>query len=650
MDQKRTINPSLFLVVLILTVMVYYPGLTDGFYFDDFPNIIDNQLLHVKSPTLENFWQATWSGSSSTFGRPLAYFSFSLNSYFGGMDASVMKITNLAIHIVVGTLLFFFSRMLVKYINQTRQKNFNVNFISIMACGIWLLHPLNLTGVLYIVQRMTSLSALFSVCAMLSYTYFRIRQTRYKGQWFSLITSTTLFGLLAFLAKENAVLLLFYITCIELFILNFATFNNVDKTILKTCFISVYAITFIAIAMFLIFNSEWLESIYDLRSFTLHERLLTESRILVWYLKMIITPSITEMSLYLDDFSLSTSLFQPFSTIISIVFLLLLITIGFLARFKFLLVAFGIFWFFSGHLLESTIIPLELAFEHRNYLPSFGIILLIIFLAERLLYNKKLRPVIAAACIVWVSLISYTTYTRAEQWKDAFSLSLFHVEYHPNSVRANSELAAKYASLVKSSEDVINEEMFAKADFHFKKAAMLDKCCSSNLIVRLMFYSLYEKELPRSEFINLIESLKHNKIDAGTQKALHDLTFFLIDGTISLSTEDYMAVMYATLENIQPDNIYLSHLLVFLSEYYANVLKDFDTAIQLANVVVEDYPNEIHNHFLLVKLLISSGRLEDALNELEIIEKKDTFGFYTANSNSWKNLIESSLVNKAENK
>lgn len=653
MNKKRRVNIFIFFIFLILTVAVYFPGLTPGFHFDDYPNIVDNQLLHVERPTLTNFWQAAWSGASSSFGRPLAYLSFSLNSHFSGLDARMMKITNLAIHLLTGILLFFLSSMILSHLNKTRRLNINAKLISIMACGVWLLHPINLTAVIYVVQRMASLASFFSVCALICYVYFRIRQIGSKGHWLPLITSTITFGLLSFLVKETAVLLLFYISCIEIFIFKFATSHKIDNTILKTCFISTYVISFMSIATFLILNLEWLMAGYDHRNFNLPERLLTESRVLVWYLKMIVAPSVAEMGLFLDDFDLSTSLFQPFTTFLSTAFLLLLICIGFLARIKFTLVAFGIFWFFSGHLLESTFIPLELIFEHRNYLPSFGIIIAVIFISERLLNNKKLRPIITVSTILWISLLAYTTYSRAEQWKDPLTLALAHVEYHPNSVRAHSALGGIYAGFVQSSEGDINEDVFSKSDFHFKQAAKLDTCCSANLVGRLALYSQYDRELPRSEFDELVESLKQKELDPGTHNGLQGLTQCLIDKRCTLSTEDYMAVMYAPLTRVQPDKELSSYdkklmpgLLVYLSQYYEAVLNDYDTAIRLMMIVVEEQPKEIYYRFTLVNLLVATGQYEKALKELKVIENNDKFRVYAANSKSWKNLIESNLANK----
>ncbi len=634
----------LFFLFLLITITVYLPGLSDGFYFDDYPNIVDNQLLHVESPTLTSFWQAAWSGNSSSFGRPLAYLSFSLNSYFSGLDAQAMKVTNLTIHLIVGILLFFLSRMLLGYISQSKNINIDVNLISILTCSIWLIHPINLTCVLYIVQRMASLCALFTILAILCYVYFRIRQIKFNGQWLPLIFFTTLFSLLAFLTKENAVLIIFYLTCIEVFIFRFNTLRNIDKTILKSCFVTAYVIVFAILILFLIFNATWLENGYEYRNFTMSERLFTESRALVWYLRMIITPSITEMGLYLDDFSISTSLFQPLSTIFSISLISLLIILGVrLTKTKCFLISFGIFWFFSGHLLESTIIPLELVFEHRNYLPSFGIFIALAFTAERLLNNKKFRYAAPIACIGWIALTAYTTYARAEQWKTPLQLALYHVENHPDSARAHTNLAGQYAAYTKSNNGKIDQEIFEKTDYHFKKAAMLDPCCSSNLVARFIFYNLHEKKLPPSEFAYLIDSLKHNKIDPGTHIALKNLTFCIIENICDLSTEEYMKVMYAPLSIERADKTNLPYILVSLAEYYAAILNDFDTAIKLIKNVIVEQPKQLNYRFLLVKFLAHSGAYNEAINELKFIQEKDKFGIYMAHSKLWQNLIRSEL-------
>ncbi len=639
----------LFLLLLI-TIAVYFPGLADGFYFDDHINIADNTLLHVEDPSFENFWQASWSGNSGPLGRPLSYFSFSLNWFFTGNNAYAMKLTNLAIHLLVGILLFFLSKKLLTFINRSRNINLNVNLISLLSCGVWLVHPINLTSVLYVVQRMTSLSALFSVCALLCYTHFRLQQTKHKGHWFSLITSTATFGILAILAKETAVLLIFYLACIEVFILRFQTLSSNDKNILKIGFTLVILFITIGIGSFFYTHPDWLKNIYELRSFTLAERLLTESRILIWYLKMIIAPSISEMSLFLDDFSLSMSLFQPISTLISIALIVLIFVIGVISRKRFLFVSFGIFWFFSAHLLESTILPLELAYEHRNYLPSFGIFICLISLFENLLSREKIRYVIAILLVSWVSLISYTTFLRAQQWSDPLALALADIEYHPNSARAQGTLAGIYAGIyaglqtgiINSNDGLDAEDVFQKADYHFKKSAQLDPFFSSANVSRLILYSSYDKEFPREEYSKIVESMKDKKLDSSTVTALKKLSHCHIKRICNLSTEDFMGVMYAPLSRQDMDKTHLALLLIFLSEYYVAVLNDIDTAIQLTKIAIEEQPKDIHYRFVLIRWLTAANLNQEALNELKIIREKDKFGMFTSNANAWKARIDTS--------
>ncbi len=644
------IKSNFFLLTFfsILTIAVYYPGLADGFYFDDHINIVDNTLLHVENPTLGNFWQAAWSGNSGRLGRPLSYFSFSVNWFFTGNNAVAMKLTNLVIHILAGILLFFLSKKLLTYINRSNETKTNVNLIAALIYGIWILHPINLTGVLYVVQRMTSLSALFCVSAMLCYAHFRLKQIEHKSYWFPLVSSTGIFTLLAVFTKETAVNLVFYLALIEIFVFKFSAFRKADQTILKTCFTLGFIIIAISIGIFLIANPEWLEVRFDRRSFTLTERLLTESRVVVWYLKMIIAPNISEMSLFLDDFSLSKSLFQPFTTLISIALILLILVLGFISRKIFLLVAFGIFWFFSAHLLESTILPLELAYEHRNYLPSFGIFICLISLFQYLLSREKIRYVISICLVIWISLISYTTFLRAQQWSDPLNLALADVEHHPNSARAHVSLAGIYvgiyagfhAGIVSSKDGLDADDIFHKADYHFKKSAQLDPFFSSANVARLILYSSFDKELPREDYSKIVSTLQEKKLDSSTVTALRKLSHCHIKRVCKLSTEDFMGVMYAPLLRQDIDKHNLALLLVFLSEYYVAVLNDLDTAIQLTKIAIEEQPKDIHYRFVLIRWLTTAKLYQDALDELEIIRAKDRFGMFTSNADAWKIRID----------
>ena len=643
-------NLLLLLLLAIPTIVAYYSGLADGFYFDDHINIVDNVLLHVESPTLANFWQAAWSGNSGPIGRPLSYLSFSLNWYFTGDSAYAMKLTNLGIHLAVGILLFILSRQLLAFTNQSNSSKLQINVVSFLVALTWLLHPINLTSVLYVVQRMTSLSALFCVCVMLCYTHYRIQQMSLKGQWLPFIVFVIIFGLLALLAKETAAIVIFYLASIEFFIFRFQTLNKLDEIILKSLYALVFLSLMLGFSIFFYTNPDWLKNIYELRSFSLSERLLTESRIIIWYLKMIVAPNISEMSLFLDDFALSKSLFQPITTILSTIIIALLLVGGLIFRKKFILISFGIFWFFSAHLLESTILPLELAYEHRNYLPSFGIIICFVSIFNQLISRKKIKYVVTILLATWISLISYTTFLRAHQWSDPLQLALADIEYHPNSARAHTTLAGIYASIyagfdagiVTNSDALDGDDVFSKADYHFKKSVELDPFFSSANVARLILYSSYDKDISNIEFDKIIHSLKNKKIDSSTVSALKKLSDCQINKVCKLTTKDFMAVMYAPISKKDIDKEHLALLLIFLSEYYVAVLNDLETAINLTKIAIEERPKDIHYRFILVRWLVASNDYQQALNEIEKIRTKDRLGMFTSNSNKWTKQIEKS--------
>jgi protein O-mannosyl-transferase len=81
------------------------------------------------------------------------------------------------------------------------------------------------------------------------------------------------------------------------------------------------------------------------------------------------------------------------------------------------LAAFGILFFFAGHRLESTLIPLEPAFENRNYLPSLGLILAAADLIGSATGTlARFRPVIAALGLLALFSLGLA---RSWVWGDA---------------------------------------------------------------------------------------------------------------------------------------------------------------------------------------------------------------------------------------
>ena len=147
-------------------------------------------------------------------------------------------------------------------------------------------------------------------------------------------------------------------------------------------------------------NPQWLWAGYDLRSFTLFERLLTEGRVLWFYLGLIVFPQLEHLGLYHDDIAISTGLFTPWTTLPALVGLAWLAFLSWWTRTRAPLVSFGIAWFLIGHAMESTVLPLEIAHEHRNYLPLLGILLAAAWVLLRALENKGARKTTGIALAI----------------------------------------------------------------------------------------------------------------------------------------------------------------------------------------------------------------------------------------------------------
>ena len=77
----------LLALAMLVTVIVYLPSLNGGFVFDDFANIVSNDLIHIKHASLSELSGAVAGFRSSDVGRPLASLSFALNWLATGADS-----------------------------------------------------------------------------------------------------------------------------------------------------------------------------------------------------------------------------------------------------------------------------------------------------------------------------------------------------------------------------------------------------------------------------------------------------------------------------------------------------------------------------------------------------------------------------------
>ena len=432
---------SLFLLLAAsLTIVLYAPGLSGPFLFDDVHTVSKNERVKIEAIEVDGLRNAAESFVSG--GRELAMVSFALNHYFLGPESFGFKIVNLAIHLVNGFLLYLLARTMLGLLVSREQlsKNVVLRWGPEVVVALWMINPINLTTVLYVSQRMNSLAAMFVLVGILVYVHARRRHLE-RGRYPSLSVVALIVCLwAAYQSKENGVLLLPFLALVEAMFFRFAGANGQTNRMA----VLIVGTTLVAGALAAIayegLDISRIESWYAGRSFTLEERLLTQGRVLIFYIGLILFPWSVRLGLWHDDFEKSTSILVPFDTATSIALLILLFATAVLTWRKYPICSFGVLWFFVGHSMESTIFPLEMVHEHRNYLPSFGVIATLVGLLG---YLQRARDALKIFLLASFAILSIQNlHERAETWRSEHTLSYHEFINHPNSARATFQFAS----------------------------------------------------------------------------------------------------------------------------------------------------------------------------------------------------------------
>lgn len=435
-SKYRTI--LLCLALAVVTAVVFLPGLSGRFLFDDYPNIVSNSRVHATAFTWEAMWNAARAYDHGAFGRPLATISFAINHIVGGTDPYGYKVVNLAIHVVNTILVFFLVRIL--FLQSGAQQAWD-RWAPAAIALVWAIHPIQVSAVLYVVQRMETLSLTFVLAGLLAYVHGRRAQMEGRRGWQWLLACIPLM-LIGLMSKETALLFPAYTLCLELTVLRFAGRSPAQARawrIVYACGAAVGALGF----LFVILPPYLDPAIFEFRGFTLAERLLTQLRVLVLYLGQILLPIPTSLTFYYDDYPVSHGLLRPATTFLSGLLLLALMAAALFLRRRAPLASLGIAWFFAAHLLTSNVFPLELVFEHRNYFALLGILLAVSDLVRRIPMRDgpSLKYVAISAIVVAFGLL---TVLRSATWGNSLQLAMDMASKNPMSARASNDLAEQY--------------------------------------------------------------------------------------------------------------------------------------------------------------------------------------------------------------
>ena len=423
-----------WLALFAVAVIVYLPGLQGPFVLDDFSSLARlGDFDGVRN--WETFRAFVFGGTSGPTGRPLSLLSFLIDGTNWPTDPYPFKRTNLVIHLANGVLL---GLVIAKVLEALGYDRAATRGISLVCAGAWLLHPFLVSTTLYPVQRMAQLATLFMLAGILAWIQARmLLPGNPRRAYLRMSLTLPLFTFLAMISKENGILLPVLVGVIELtvFARQGAGFGALDR---RWTAVFVW-LPLGVIAAYLgerLFRPNFLEAMPP-RDFSIYERLLTQSRILVDYLQNWFIPTLYPTGVYQDHVIQSTGLLTPVTPLASILVHASLLVGGFRLRAKWPLVSLAILFFYANHILESTVVNLELYFEHRNYL---AVSLLFLPLAAAL-WSRVDRRVFALVALATLALLGGFTRYSATIWQTPAGIVQASAMKAPTSARAQSQYA-----------------------------------------------------------------------------------------------------------------------------------------------------------------------------------------------------------------
>jgi len=626
---KHVTPPQLLFIglVCLLTCLIYAPGMSGGFALDDYTNIVQNAALHVSSLSWDQLSRAAFSFQAGPTMRPVSMLSFALNSYLFGDDAEPFKVVNLAIHLLNGLLAFILLlQMLQAYRSRLAQSlaERSVEWLALSVGALWLLHPLNLMPVLYVVQRESALSSLFVLVGCNAYIWGRTRRLAGRDGSWVLWTVVPLCTLVAMVCKESGALLPVYTLIIELFIFRFR--GPGDRTDRQTLlfYLPMLVLPLCAAAAWII-ASHGGPLDYSHRDFSLPERLMSEARILWLYIGWTLFPDLGSLGLYHDDIAVSHGLLQPATTLWAIAGLVVLAVACLSLWRRYPLAVMGVAWFFGGQLMESTVFPLELAYEHRCYLPDLGLILAVTSLIFPLEEDSRFRiprySVIAAALLACALL----TWVRASDWSDNLRFSASEAKHHPLSPYATYMLGQTYANkaLFEDPQEYPNAVASLQAASAVPRSSIIPDV--SLILVQSQLKGITDRDVLH----HMATKLGSQRISASDIQGLNALIDCAGRGNCSLPQEDMYAIFDAALANPEIGRMPGSHanVLVIYGNYMATrnppqLAKARDLMAQ-AVAIIPGEPQYVAN---LVTMDIDMRDPTQATKDLDALRKLNYLG------------------------
>lgn len=629
LSKYRLSSGWILLAALVLTALVYWPGLSGGFLFDDYPNIIDNHGVQPKDASLSSLIRAALSSPASDFKRPLASLSFAANYLATGLNPYWMKLTNLFIHLLNGWLTFILARQLLNATTATQLSARSRAMTAAFIAAGWMLLPINVTAVLYVVQRMESLANLFVLVGLIGYMAGRekMRQSASRSGLALSIASLLAATALGLLAKETAVMLPLYAFLVEALLFRFeSAAPSAAGSLAKDRIIQ--ALYLVILVLPLLAGLAWLvpgllnPSTWANRDFTLATRLLSEARIVVDYLLWVIIPTPEALSFYHDNFRISTGLLSPWTTLASMLVIALLIAAAFKLRASRPVISLGIALFLGAQLLTSTILPLELIYEHRNYFASLGLLLAVVPAIVELGAKPDSHFGLPSKALLICLLAWWTTLTgiTAKAWASPISLAEELALRAPTSPRAQYELGRTY---------IIYSQYDPASPFVEPARQALERSASlpgSSILPEqaLIFMNSRMKEpLKATWWESMNAKLAAHKPGVQDESSLSALTQCAREGQCKLPLDRMSAAYLAALSHPNPS----ARLLSMYADYAWNLLNDHELGLKMITEAIQYAPREPAYRITQIRMLVANEDYGAAAHRLAQLRALNIGGY-----------------------
>jgi protein O-mannosyl-transferase len=353
---------GVLVVALLVTWLAYSPGMGGSLHFDDHPNLVGlEDVIDAKSA-----FRFIATGESGPLGRPIALASFVPQAYAWPDSPEAFLRINILIHLINGILVTWFLYLLALSRGTPEQQ---AALTGTASGALWMFMPILASSSLMIVQRMTTLSATFVLLGAIAYLYSRRASSR--RPLLALLAMTLSIGIGATfgaLTKENGALLVLFIIAFESTLLDRPP--GVSGTLWRAWFTTLLALPTAILASYLLTQLPYSEVTVLMRDFNGIERLLTQAQVLWKYLYLSFLPNSASFGPFHDDYVINRTL--DGTTLLAVSAWIGVISAAIYLRRKAPLFSFAVAWYLLGHSMESSSIPLELYFEHRNYLPLIG--------------------------------------------------------------------------------------------------------------------------------------------------------------------------------------------------------------------------------------------------------------------------------------